>query len=958
MTAILHPPEDVSFSGHPISADDRARITTVLRAAVLRAIENADGETATRPWPDRPPSSIAGGLASQDTFDPARAHLDEGSYQLPSYRDEGRLAGVRLLESRPEAAPGYEVRDEPSPLEGGLIMSLPGLHYVNIGSPTYVTAGSLTQAYLMGLAVFGATSFVILQGPWGSPKIRYWAIGTDPAVSDADLGRAVAGEGQAAGLLPAGLAGKAEFVSGENLEVKVAGRDGGEYLTRGLVTTDRMVHWKTPTMAAAWFAQAQAERRKGVTAPPAEEFRRLVFGQVDQLVSRIEGGDDTYLQRAAELLSRLDWVAFSLVGWETKAGYLKVLLAAWTWQPEERAIVQIFRSLRSDSEVDAVLALLKQAGRYDQLFDDLDNELYELLVTVGERFSKDHGPLTFDGLIRLLQSMDLMAKSPKEALLGSVLAGPGDSTVPDAMFDEAHDAVMGFVQTGAGIGESLATVFTDPQKTAEGVAGLAQLLVKVELASYGYQPAAQEIAHLLASLGEKILAGARGADRLGCGPKVVRRIKWRLVWEIAALFVGFGEIKAVVQGAAKLPGVLRFLTVLTRLGEAADIEVEGARLARLAELIRTSRPVFASVEDAADLVSRLPEKDLRHLGRLVAKADIKEGETLAELAARSPGLHAAVEDAMAKTELIKTMADQAGGLTEEIAAAAQILLGEDGLPLADAQKVVAAIPEGEGARFAATLKQIPLGRLAEGPRAAFLELVARSPGRMDAFARLGADTFWSVYRRAAGQAQTLDRFLAALDAIEAGQFGPEQAAGFRRLLDLLDRDDPAAWSQVEEVLRQRDVAEEFAEAARQGIPPGQPEGTHATGQTPNPRTRAGVTDAELLAANLERSLGPRPPGHHAHHIVPKGMAEAEEAWDILERAHIGINDAENGVWLPADSTVANPATGEIHATIHTRPYVRWVTAELRDALAEGGPEAVAAKLRELRSIIMNGQAVR
>ena len=118
--------------------------------------------------------------------------------------------------------------------------------------------------------------------------------------------------------------------------------------------------------------------------------------------------------------------------------------------------------------------------------------------------------------------------------------------------------------------------------------------------------------------------------------------------------------------------MLRFLTVLTRLGEAADIEVEGARLARLAELIKTSRPAFASVEDAADLVSRLPENDLRHLGRLVAKADIKEGETLAELAARSPGLHAAVEDAMAKTELIKTMADKAGGLTEEIAAAAQI----------------------------------------------------------------------------------------------------------------------------------------------------------------------------------------------------------------------------------------------------------------------------------------------
>ena len=99
MTAILHPPEVVSFSGDPFSADDRARITTVLRAAVLRAIANADGERP--PGLAGPPAGqYRGWTGLQDTFDPARAHLDEGIYQLPSYRDEGRLAGVRLLESR------------------------------------------------------------------------------------------------------------------------------------------------------------------------------------------------------------------------------------------------------------------------------------------------------------------------------------------------------------------------------------------------------------------------------------------------------------------------------------------------------------------------------------------------------------------------------------------------------------------------------------------------------------------------------------------------------------------------------------------------------------------------------------------------------------------------------------------------------------------------------------------
>lgn len=321
MTTILHPPEDVSFSGDAISAEDRARIAKVLHAAVLRAIDNADGEKPTRRQPDRP-AGDPGGRSSPESFDPARAHLDEGIYQLPSYRDEGRLAGVKLLESRPEAVPGYEVKDEPSPLEGGLIMSLPGLHYVNIRSPRYVAAGSLGQAYVLGLVLFGTTSFAVLQGPWGSPKRRYWAVGTDPAVAVADLRQKQLPERTDEGeeVVPEEPTGKVRFYAEGHMESTIAGTDG-KYLTRGFITEDRSVYWWSAKSAADWFAQLQAEQQRGVTAPPTAEFRHLVFAEIDQLVARIEGGDDTNLQRAAELLSRMDWVAFSLVGWETKAGY-------------------------------------------------------------------------------------------------------------------------------------------------------------------------------------------------------------------------------------------------------------------------------------------------------------------------------------------------------------------------------------------------------------------------------------------------------------------------------------------------------------------------------------------------------------------------------------------------------------------------------------------------------------
>src|SRR5271157_942016 len=497
MTVILYSPEDVSFGGDPISAEDQTRIARALRGAVQRALENAATDSAARSQQDRRPGQDAG-----EAFDPARADRSHGTYRLPSYADEGELTGVKLLEMIPKAAPGYDVKDEQSPLEGGLIMSLPGLHFINIRSPRYATAGSLTEAYLLGLAVFGTTSFAILQGPLGSPKLRYWAVSTDPAVSNADIGRPVPDKAETGEeLLPAELVGKAHFVASETLEVKVVGSDGGEYLVRGLITKDRGVHWKTTAMAAVWFAQAEAEEQKGVTAPPTVQFRRLVFADIDQLVTQIEGGDDTNLQRAAELLSRLDRVAFGLVDWQTKVIYLNVLLAAWTWQEQEVAVVQIFKSLRSDSEVDAVVAMLKQAGRYDQLFDDLDNELYDLLVTVGDNFPKDHGPLTLDGLIRLLQSMGLVPRTMKEALLGNVFEGPEGTSVPEAMLDEAYDAVMGFARFGADIGESIATIFTEPGKVIEGLQGLAQMLVKVELASLGYRPAVQEIANLLSGLG-------------------------------------------------------------------------------------------------------------------------------------------------------------------------------------------------------------------------------------------------------------------------------------------------------------------------------------------------------------------------------------------------------------------------------------------------------------------------
>lgn len=94
----------------------------------------------------------------------------------------------------------------------------------------------------------------------------------------------------------------------------------------------------------------------------------------------------------------------------------------------------------------------------------------------------------------------------------------------------------------------------------------------------------------------------------------------------------------------------------------------------------------------------------------------------------------------------------------------------------------------------------------------------------------------------------------------------------------------------------------------------------------------GLTNSSRkLARNLERAGKPRPPGHQAHHIVPdnEGRYEgAEEARRILEKFKIGINNIENGVWLPG-----KPGTGpgSYHPGLHTKKYYRWVYNSLRKA---------------------------
>lgn len=791
MSVLLHPPAAITFEGE-VSEDDRRRISKAIGDAVRRALTNAAAGSRGRVGQ---PST---GEVSE-RLDPDRLDHERALYQVPSYQDEGRPTTAKVLQTlAPEMASGVVVYTEPGPLEGALIARLQGNRYVNLRSARYASAGTLTEALIVGDRLFATSSFAIVQGPIGAKTMRYLAAATDPSVADADLGEKAGNE------IPPELQGVPGELVREGVR-RVVGEEilgsliakNGEYLIRGLLTKDRRPHWRNAGIASQWFAQLAQEQQRGITGPDPEVARVIIFDDIDALVDQIEAGDDSHLQKAADLLSKFDAGTFALVDWETKVRYLKVLLAAWTWEEQEKAVVEIFKSLKDTTELNAVVALLKKAGRYDQLFNDLDSQLYDLLVAVGHGFARDRGPFTLRQLLDLVESMGLITEAMR---LASPL-GPAGTLIgsPQRLIDEAHEAASSLLRFVTDAVEALIMLVTETGKVFEGIAALAKLLVEVSLAQWGYPPAIEHLSELLTQLGQRVLEGMRGADALGAGEKVLRRLKWRLIWEIASMFIGVGEIKATIAGAQlgeKLAGVVRFLAVLLRLGEAVEEEADATRVARLAALLRAERTAFASVEEAAELLSHLPEDDVRKLGRLLKIHDLKEGETLAQLAARSTALHGAVEDAMAKAELLKALAAKSGGLGEDTVRAFATLVGRDGMEVNSAARVVAAIPEAEGARFAAALERVPLGRLTADARAALMETLAGNVKRMDAVTRLGFDTFNSVYRRAAGHADSVDRYLAAIDRLEAG-FGEGKQAEFRRFLDALERDEPAAWLKVE-----------------------------------------------------------------------------------------------------------------------------------------------------------------
>ena len=110
-----------------------------------------------------------------------------------------------------------------------------------------------------------------------------------------------------------------------------------------------------------------------------------------------------------------------------------------------------------------------------------------------------------------------------------------------------------------------------------------------------------------------------------------------------------------------------------------------------------------------------------------------------------------------------------------------------------------------------------------------------------------------------------------------------------------------------------------------------------------------VFSSRLLDRNMKSAGRARPPSSSAHHIVAQNDPRAATARAILIAAGVGMNDADNGVYLPANSSVVNTGSA-IHSKVHTNKYYR----NVNNRLLNPGAGGVVGELQRIGNELANG----
>ncbi|HLW71305.1 MAG TPA: hypothetical protein VKS22_11860 [Candidatus Binataceae bacterium] len=806
-----------------LSSDEKTRIERVIFLAIERAVKSMAEHGS-----QIAAAEIQGAGSTSGRFEFSRFSPDAGTYSVPSYQKQGAPVEVPVISFEPEqitVTPDRVIDDKP-PFQDALVLALPGNHYVTIEAHRYATTMDPIHAVVWGKLLFGTTTWAILSRSQRSGELLYYVAGLSERLTEADLkvhpfdpqARPVPGAtgeffGRVLPSLPSGYAVESVYFP-----------DGGR---------------TAPTREAfTGFAGRLAVAREEPRLPlDRAKVRVFIFGNIDLLLA---SGDSDDLEKAANLLAELDATAFSLIDADTRVRYLTALVKAWTSEPQEKAIVEIFKSVADRSELETIIKHLHHAGIWDQLFDDLDSELWSLLIALGSRFG-DKSPLSFDSLKKWLLEAKLIQPVP-----GVRITDKGIEISVDALA-EAYEAARSFIGFIGNFFESLRMFIAHPERVVDAVGQLAKMSLTVELASLGHMESIKAIQQALAAIGEQALYALKGAAVTGMGAAIERRVRWTIIWEIASWFIGVGEIKAAVKGlgiSEELAALGRILGILGLAEKAVEGELVATKLETLARLISRTSKTFAKEEDALRFISRLPPEDVARLGQALEKLELHEATDLTKLLETNTE----VGDALRKAEVLSEFSRGASGLSDDVAEAFARLSRNGRLPPDEIRGLLYGLPEGQHARFARAVRSIPSSAFGPGGSASvnFLDMLAASPQRMDAMLQMGYGSFASIHRRAGSSVEKMDQYLSTLAELEQKLPPANRAIEYQRLLDQLERGDAQAWLELENAraAAERGIDTAFAEV--HGLPPEGPYATTARLARGNFGERAA---AEALAAN-------------------------------------------------------------------------------------------------------------
>lgn len=114
--------------------------------------------------------------------------------------------------------------------------------------------------------------------------------------------------------------------------------------------------------------------------------------------------------------------------------------------------------------------------------------------------------------------------------------------------------------------------------------------------------------------------------------------------------------------------------------------------------------------------------------------------------------------------------------------------------------------------------------------------------------------------------------------------------------------------------------------------------------------------SDILAENMRLGgMGSRPKGYAAHHIVAwddNRYSVCQDLRDLLNNNGIGINDSENGVYLPARKITKNPNEA-YHPEIHTKEYYKNIYDELE--VYNNNTQGLKNALKDIGQRLKNNQ---